>query len=205
MICGILLACIFQQDLIQEINLYNSSNTLITILKSIFIGTDIPIEHPSVSNLLSKGGILGMIWIVLLVISAMVFGGVMYKGGFLKNITNLILSNSASNIKLIQSTAGSCIFFNIATCDQYLSIVIPGRMFKEIYQEYDLHSTNLSRTIEDTGTVTSVLIPWNSCAAYHAEILSINPLVYLPYCFFNIISPFMTLLFAYFKIRIKKK
>ena len=204
MISGIFIACIFQKELVQEINLYNSSNTLITILKSIFIGTDIPIEHPSVSNLLSKSGILGMIWIVLLVIAAMIFGGVMYTGGFLKNITNLILSNSASNIKLIQSTAGSCIFFNIATCDQYLSIVIPGRMFKEIYQEYDLHSTNLSRTIEDTGTVTSVLIPWNSCAAYHAEILSINPLAYLPYCFFNIISPFMTLLFAYFKIRIKK-
>ena len=204
MISGIFIACIFQKELVQEINLYNSSNTLITILKSIFIGTDIPIEHPSVSNLLSKSGILGMIWIVLLVIAAMIFGGVMYTGGFFKNITNLILSNSASNIKLIQSTAGSCIFFNIATCDQYLSIVIPGRMFKEIYQEYDLHSTNLSRTIEDTGTVTSVLIPWNSCAAYHAEILSINPLAYLPYCFFNIISPFMTLLFAYFKIRIKK-
>ena len=78
-------------------------------------------------------------------------------------------------------------------------------MYKEIYQDHKLHSTNLSRTIEGTGTVTSVLVPWNSCAAYHAEILSINPLAYLPYCFFNIISPFMTLLFDYFNIRIKKQ
>ena len=128
----------------------------------------------------------------------------MYAGGFLKQITDSILSKSSSDLKLIQSTAGSCLFFNITTCDQYLAIVIPGRMFKEIYEEHKLHSTNLSRTIEDTGTVTSVLVPWNSCAAYHAEILAINPLAYLPYCFFNIISPFMTLLFAYFNIRIKK-
>ena len=128
----------------------------------------------------------------------------MYAGDFLKQITDLILSKSSSNLKLIQSTAGSCLFFNITTCDQYLAIVIPGRMFKEIYEEKKLHSTNLSRTIEDTGTVTSVLVPWNSCAAYHAEILAINPLAYLPYCFFNIISPFMTLFFAYLNIKIKK-
>tara|TARA_Y100001968_G_C19301112_1_gene689079 strand:- start:777 stop:1055 length:279 start_codon:yes stop_codon:yes gene_type:complete len=85
-----------------------------------------------------------------------------------------------------------------------MAIVIPGRMFKEIYKEYNLAPTNLSRTIEDSGTVTSVLVPWNSCAAYHAEMLAINPIAYLPFCFFNIISPFMTLCFAYMNIRIKK-
>tara|TARA_S200000501_G_scaffold378467_1_gene441226 strand:+ start:2719 stop:4128 length:1410 start_codon:yes stop_codon:yes gene_type:complete len=202
---GLIIALLFQQELIKEINLHTNATTLSTLIETIFIGTNIQIEHDAVSKLLSKSGVLGMVWIVILVITAMIFGGVMHAGGFLKRITDLILSKSSSNLKLIQSTAGSCIFFNITTCDQYLAIVIPGRMYKEIYQDHKLHSTNLSRTIEDTGTVTSVLVPWNSCAAYHAEILSINPLAYLPYCFFNIISPFMTLLFAYFNIRIKKR
>ena len=151
-----------------------------------------------------KSGVFGMLWIILLVITAMMFGGVMYKGGFLKNITNLIISSSSSNLQLIGSTTGSCLFFNIATCDQQLAIVIPGRMFKEIYEEHKLKPVNLSRTIEDTGTVTSVLVPWNSCAAYHAEMLAVNPIAYIPFCFFNIISPIMTLLFAYFNIRIQK-
>lgn len=202
-ISGIIIALIFQKQLIYELNIYADQNTLVTICKTIFTGTNIQIEHEAVRNLLSKSGMFGMLWIVILVITAMMFGGVMYKGGFLKEITNLLLKKSSSHIKVIQSTTMSCLFFNITTCDQYLAIVIPGRMFKEIYQNYNLHATNLSRTIEDCGTVTSVLVPWNSCAAYHAEMLAINPLSYLPYCFFNIISPFMTLLFAYFKIRIK--
>jgi NhaC family Na+:H+ antiporter len=204
LLSGIVIAMLFQHELIKEINFNTESFTLATLIKTILTGTNIQIEHEAVNNLLSKGGVTGMIWIVILVITAMTFGGVMYAGDFLKQITDLILSKSSSNLKLIQSTAGSCLFFNITTCDQYLAIVIPGRMFKEIYEEKKLHSTNLSRTIEDTGTVTSVLVPWNSCAAYHAEILAINPLAYLPYCFFNIISPFMTLFFAYLNIKIKK-
>ena len=204
MISGLAMAYLLQKELIQEINLYTDSNTFITLAKTILTGVNIQIEHEAVNNLLSKHGVFGMLWIVLLVITAMVFGGVMHKGGFLKEITSLILSKASSHIQIIQSTAGACLFFNITACDQYLAIVIPGRMFKEIYPEHNLHPTNLSRTIEDAGTVTSVLVPWNSCAAYHAEILSINPVAYLPYCFFNIISPFMTLAFAYFNIRIKK-
>ena len=204
LLSGIFIAVIFQHELIMEINSNTKSSTLTTLIKTVFTGTNIQIAHESVTSLLSKGGVIGMMWIVILVITAMIFGGVMYAGGFLKKITDLILSKSSSNLKIIQSTAGSCLFFNITTCDQYLAIVIPGRMFKEIYAEHNLHSTNLSRTIEDTGTVTSVLVPWNSCAAYHSEILAINPIAYLPYCFFNIISPCMTLLFAYFNIRIKK-
>ena len=145
-----------------------------------------------------------MLWIILLVVSAMTFGGIMHKGGFLKRITSLLVSKSSSTATLIGSTAGSCMFFNISTCDQYLAIVIPGRMFKEVYEEHKLDPVNLSRTIEDSGTVTSVLVPWNSCAAYHSEMLAVNPVAYLPFCFFNIISPFMTLLFAYLNIRIKK-
>ena len=201
---GVIITMIYQKELIQQINMYTESNTLETMVKTIFMGTNIETDNEMVNNLLSKNGIFGMLWIVLLVITAMMFGGVMYTGGFLKKITEFLISKSSTDIQLIQSTVGSCLFFNFTTCDQYLAIVIPGRMFKEIYREKKLNATNLSRTIEDSGTVTSVLVPWNSCAAYHAEILAVNPIAYIPYCFFNIISPFMTLLFTYLNIRIKR-
>ena len=203
-LAGGLFACFFQSSLINEINTYTNSTTIETIITTIFYGTDIRTDNISLNNLLIKDGVKGMFWIVILVITSMTFGGVMHKGGFLKRITSLLLPASSTNAHLIASTSASCLFFNITTCDQYMAIVIPGRMFKEIYKEYNLAPTNLSRTIEDSGTVTSVLVPWNSCAAYHAEMLAINPIAYLPFCFFNIISPFMTLFFAYMNLRIKK-
>ena len=174
------------------------------MIQTVFYGTDIRTNNELLNDLLIKEGVKGMFWIVMLVIASMTFGGIMYKGGFLKQITELLLPKSPTSTELIKSTSASCIFFNITTCDQYMAIVIPGRMFKEIYKDNELHPVNLSRTIEDSGTVTSVLVPWNSCAAYHAEMLAVSPLMYLPFCFFNIISPFMTLLFAYLNIRIKK-
>ena len=211
---GALFAIIFQGELLGQINMTTSScsniyalgnpSTIETITKTIFLGTDMDINNNNINELLNRGGMLGMAWIILLVLSAMIFGGVMYKGGFLKKMTSLLITNSSSKIAIIGSTSGSCLFFNISTCDQYLAIVIPGRMFKEVYEEHKLAPVNLSRTIEDSGTVTSVLVPWNTCAAYHAETLAINPIAYLPFCFFNIISPFMTLFFAYMNIRIKK-
>ena len=204
LIAGIWFACMFQGDLINKINLTHMSTTTDTITQSVFSGIQLDLQNQEVNKLLQKGGVTNMIWVVILVLSAMIFGGVMYAGGFLKKITDLLVSKSASHTQLIGSTVGSCLFFNTTACDQYLAIVIPGRMFKEKYKEHNLAPTNLSRTIEDSGTVTSVLIPWNSCAAYHASQLAVNPIVFLPFCFFNIISPFMTLLFAYLNIRIKK-
>ena len=211
LITGAIFAYLFQMDLINQI-LINSNNDwkitnisiIETIIKNTFFGTEIDLHNTEINKLLDKGGVFGMFWIVLLVLSAMVFGGVMYAGGFLEEITNQLISRSSSNIKLIGSTAGSCMFFNITTCDQYLAIVVPGRMFKEIYKNHKLDPCNLSRTIEDSGTVTSVLIPWNTCAIYHTATLGVNPLLYLPFCFFNIISPFMTLFFSYMDIKVKK-
>ena len=194
----------FQIDLINKINLNSTSITTDTITQSILSGIHLELNNPAINELLQKGGIINMIWVVVLVLSAMIFGGVMYAGGFLQKITNILVSKSASNTQLIGSTVGSCLFFNTTACDQYLAIVIPGRMFKEKYKEHNLAPTNLSRTIEDSGTVTSVLVPWNSCAAFHATQLAVNPIVFLPFCFFNIISPFMTFLFAYFNIKIKR-
>ncbi len=204
LLSGLLFAYLFQHDLINQINIYTSNTTIETMIQTVFYGTDIRTDNELLNDLLIKEGVKGMFWIIMLVITSMTFGGIMYKGGFLKQITGLLLPKSPTSTDLIQSTSASCIFFNITTCDQYMAIVIPGRMFKEIYKDNDLHPVNLSRTIEDSGTVTSVLIPWNSCAAYHSEMLAVSPLMYLPFCFFNIISPFMTLLFAYLNIRIKK-
>tara|TARA_B110000467_G_scaffold49033_1_gene45009 strand:+ start:290 stop:1762 length:1473 start_codon:yes stop_codon:yes gene_type:complete len=201
---AIIFSFIFQYELISSINSTHNNTSIITIINTMFIGTSIDSGNEIINDLFNRGGIEGMLWIILLVISAMTFGGVMYAGGFLKKITNQLISKSSSDFKLITSTTGACLFFNITTCDQYLAIVIPGRMFKEKYQEHNLSPLNLSRTIEDSGTVTSVLVPWNSCAVYHSGVLAINPIIYIPFCFFNIISPFMTILYAYFRIRIKK-
>tara|TARA_Y100000994_G_C15579821_1_gene396072 strand:- start:173 stop:838 length:666 start_codon:yes stop_codon:yes gene_type:complete len=204
LITGALFACIFQTELIAQINSETHSNTLETISKTILFGTDINIDNQNIKSLLDKGGISSMLWIIFLVLSAMTFGGVMFAGGFLKKITSLMVSKSSSHRSIINSTVGSCIFINITTCDQYLAIVVPGRMFKEVYEEHGLCATNLSRTIEDSGTVTSVLVPWNTCSAYHSATLGLDPITFIPFCFFNIISPFMTLLYAYLNIKIKK-
>jgi NhaC family Na+:H+ antiporter len=146
-------------------------------------------------------GMLNTIW---LIICAMIFGGVMEKSGFLKSIANTIMNKAKSNASLVTSTASTCLFFNMTAADQYLAIIVPGRMYKEIYKKRNLAPENLSRTLEDTGTVTSVLIPWNTCGAYHYGILGVSTFAYLPFCFFNLISPIMTLVYAYAKIKIRK-
>jgi NhaC family Na+:H+ antiporter len=105
---------------------------------------------------------------------------------------------------LIASTATTCIFFNFTASDQYLSIVVPGRMYAGAFRKRGLMPENLSRTLEDSGTVTSVLIPWNTCGAYQASVLGVATLTYAPYCFFNIISPLMTVLFGFLQIKIRK-
>ena len=128
----------------------------------------------------------------------------MDAAGFLKRITKSIIVYAKSTGSLIATTAGTCVFFNLTASDQYLAIVVPGRMFSSVYKKRGLAPENLSRTLEDSGTVTSVLIPWNTCGAYQSSVLGVATLTYLPYCFFNIISPFMTLFFGYAGIKIKK-
>ena len=128
----------------------------------------------------------------------------MQEGGLLKRISDPIMSYANNTGSLITTTSATCIFFNLTTSDQYLSIVVPGRMFEENYKDKGLAPENLSRTLEDSGTVTSVLIPWNTCGAAQSAVLGVATLSYLPYCFFNLISPLMTILYAYLKIKIKK-
>ena len=140
---------------------------------------------------------------VWLIVSAMIFGGVMEGTGMLKRIAESIISLVNSTGSLVASTAGTCVFFNITASDQYLAIVVPGRMYTDTYKEKGLAPENLSRTLEDSGTVTSALIPWNTCGAYHAKVLGVATLAYLPFAFFNLISPFMTIFYAYMGIKIR--
>lgn len=155
-------------------------------------------------GLLSSSGMNGMLGTIWLILSAMIFGGVMERTGMLKCIAAAVISKVQSTGSLIASTAGTCIFFNATASDQYLAIVVPGRMYADTYREKDLAPENLSRALEDSGTVTSVLIPWNTCGAYHANVLGVATGTYLPYCFFNLISPFMTMTVGYLGYKIRK-
>jgi len=156
------------------------------------------------SDLLKSGGMYGMLNTLLLMFCAMTFSGAIESTGLLRRIAEPIVKYAQNTGSLIATTASTCIFFNITTSDQYMSIVVPGRMFADTYKEKALAAENLSRTLEDSGTVTSVLIPWNSCGATQSAVLGVATFTYLPFCFFNLISPLMTIAYGYFGIKIKK-
>ena len=134
----------------------------------------------------------------------MIFGGVMETSGMLERIAQSIIQYAHSTGSLVASTAATCLFINVTASDQYIAIVVPGRMFSKTYRDRGLAPENLSRTLEDSGTVTSVLVPWNTCGAYQAGVLGVATFSYLPFAFFNIISPMMTIFFAYAGIKIRK-
>lgn len=134
----------------------------------------------------------------------MIFGGVMEASGMLTRIAEAVISKVKSTGSLVAATAGTTVFFNGTASDQYLAIVVPGRMYADIYKKKGLAPENLSRTLEDSGTVTSVLFPWNTCGAYHSGVLGVATGAYIPYAFFNLISPVMTIVYAYLNIKIKK-
>ena len=145
-----------------------------------------------------------MLWTIFLIVCAMVFGGVMDAIGALARITNALLKVASSVFGLFASTVISCLGLNTIASDQYLAIVIPGKMFKKAFDDKGLAPENLSRTLEDSGTVTSVLIPWNTCGAYQSGVLGVGVGEYFIYAVFNWLSPFMTLFFAAFNIKIRQ-
>ncbi|GIV38370.1 MAG: hypothetical protein KatS3mg033_0170 [Thermonema sp.] len=160
--------------------------------------------EPVVTELLSTKGMAGMLPTIWLILSAMVFGGIMESSRMLESITRRIVRLAHSTGALIASTAGTCIFFNITASDQYLSIVVPGRMFADTYRKRGLAPENLSRTLEDSGTVTSVLVPWNTCGATQSSVLGVATFTYAPFAFFCILSPLMTMLFGFLNIKIRR-
>ncbi|NCF53517.1 MAG: Na+/H+ antiporter NhaC [Bacteroidetes bacterium] len=200
---GLAAALVFQQPLLQDLG--TGAHPIYEIaMRSIYGSIAVPSEHPILSDLLSTSGMSGMLGTVWLILSAMAFGGAMEASGFLATITNAIISFARGSASLITSTLVACGILNVTASDQYLAIVVPGRMFKDVYRERGLAPENLSRTLEDSGTVTSVLVPWNTCGAYQSSVLGVATGDYFMYAFFNLISPIMTLIYAWVGIRIKK-
>ncbi len=150
-----------------------------------------------VKSLLSKGGMQGMLWTVSLILCAMVFGGVMEKSGMLGALAEGILSVAQGTGNLIFVTLATCIVMNFIAGDQYLAIVLPGRMYKASYEEHGLHPKNLSRALEDSATLTSPLIPWNTCGATMIAVLGLAPWVYVPYCVLNWLNPIVSTIYGY--------
>jgi NhaC family Na+:H+ antiporter len=202
---GAIFAVIFQQELLTDLTSnYDQYGMYSVIMVTLYGGVDVVTSNVMLNDLFSASGMAGMLGTIWLILAAMAFGGVLEACGMLARIMQSIKSLASSFFSLVACTAGTCIVTNISTSDQYISVAIPGRMYAGLYKEMGYASQNLSRTLEDTGTVTSVLIPWNTCGAFHAGVLGIGTLTYLPYCFFNILSPFMTLFFAWFMIKIAR-
>ena len=176
----------------------------IGVMQSLFGEIQIATGNGIVDDLLKGKGMAGMLGTVWLIMSAMIFGGVMESTGLLKRIAEAVIARVHSTGSTVAATAATTIFFNATASDQYLAIVVPGRMYADIYKKKGLAPENLSRTLEDSGTVTSVLVPWNTCGAYHSNVLGVATLDYAPYAFFNIISPLMTVAFAYLNIKIRR-
>lgn len=204
---GGLFAIIFQPHVIYNVSGVSDNflqASYITVMKAIYTTVNIPSENAIVNELLTTSGMAGMLNTIWLILSAMTFGGTMEAGGLLQRITEEVIKLAKSTGSLIFSTAGTCVFFNITASDQYLAIIVPGRMFADTYRERGLKPENLSRTLEDAGTVTSVLIPWNTCGATQSSVLQVSTMTYLPFCFFNLISPLMTIIFGIFRIKIAR-
>ena len=153
--------------------------------------------NAAVDPLLHRGGLDSMMYTVSLILCALTFGGVMERCGFLRAIAGAILRLARSTGSLVAATVGTCVGMNVASADQYLSIIVPGRMYREDYERKGLHAKNLSRTLEDAGTLSSPLIYWNSCGMYMKETLMVSPLAYLPYCFLNLFTPLIAIALAY--------
>ncbi|MFT6969690.1 MAG: NhaC family Na+:H+ antiporter [Roseivirga sp.] len=204
---GAFFALIFQPEVVQSVANWEGASweiTFVGIMKSLYGEISIVTGNEIVDELLTSGGMQGMLGTVWLILSAMIFGGVMESTGLLKRIAEAVISRVHSTGSTVAATAATTIFFNTTASDQYLAIVVPGRMYADIYRRKGLAPENLSRTLEDSGTVTSVLVPWNTCGAYHSNVLGVATLDYLPYAFFNLISPLMTIAFAYLNIKIRR-
>lgn len=172
-------------------------SNIVSCVKILATSTSVHTGDATLDSLLETSGIAGMLPTVYLVLSAMVFGGVMIGSGMLSTITHSITKHLHSPKHLVSTTAASGIFLNACTGDQYLSIIIGGNVYKNCYKRVGVKPQLLGRTIEDSVSVTSVLIPWNSCGLTQSAVLGVATLTYMPFCIFNIMSPVMTLVMAW--------
>ena len=206
-ILGGLFAIIFQPDVVAQITGAKELNATAAykgIMQAITVKTSVATENAALADLFTAGGMAKMLGTIWLILCAMVFGGIMDAIGALARISAFMLNLFDSIFGLFASTVFTCIGLNFTASDQYLAIVVPGKMYAKAYADKGLAPENLSRTLEDSGTVTSVLIPWNTCGAYHSGVLGVSVFDYAIYAIFNWLSPFMTLIFAAFRIKIKQ-
>ena len=204
---GGLFALVFQPDIVAKIggsDILTFESGYKGIMNALTVDTAVETSNAALNDLFTAGGMKGMLSTIWLIMCAMVFGGVMDAIGALARISSALLSLADSVFGLFASTVVSCLALNLTASDQYLAIVVPGKMFSKAYEEKGLAPENLSRTLEDSGTVTSVLVPWNTCGAYQAGVLGVSVADYFVYAIFNYLSPFTTLLFAAFHIKIKQ-
>ncbi len=204
---GAAAALIFQPNVVMQVanaTELNFESAYRGLMNAITVDTSIVTENEQLNDLFSSGGMAGMLGTIWLILCAMVFGGIMDAIGALATISKALLNLFHTTFGLFASTVVSCVTLNATASDQYLAIVVPGKMFAKAYREKGLAPENLSRSLEDSGTVTSVLIPWNTCGAYHSGVLGVPVASYFVYAVFNYLSPFMTLLFAALNIKIRR-
>ena len=200
-------ALFFQPHLLQEISglpVQDMQSQFKGLIMTFYGSTQVQTGNPDLNELVSTRGMSGMMNTIWLIICAMCFGGAMTASGMLGSITSVFIRFMKRTVGLVASTVASGLFLNICTADQYISIILTGNMFKDIYQKKGYESRLLSRTTEDAVTVTSVLIPWNTCGMTQATILGVATFTYLPYCFFNLISPLMSITVAAIGFKIKR-
>ncbi len=195
---GIVFALLFQSELLMKMSGGSKEFSAYykVLMNTLVNGFSIETGNPVIDSLFSRGGMKGMLTTVWLIMLALFFGGMMEATGMLNVIALSIVRFVKGTGSLVASTIGTSVFLNLTVSDQYLAIVVTARMFKETYAEYGLKPKNLSRAVEDGATVTSVLVPWNSGGAYFSSILGVPTLSYLPYCFFNILSPISSIIVA---------
>jgi len=202
---GVVLALLFQQSAVLSLA-GDTPNVFLGLFKgtwqTLFDGFSLSSGNETLDDLMTRGGMSSMLNTVWLILCAMVFGAVMDHTGLLQCLVNYALSFVHSTGSLITTTILTCIGANIITSDQYISIVLPGRMYKMEFQNRNLDAKNLSRCLEDAGTMTSPLIPWNTCGAYMAGTLGVATFSYLPYCFFNLICPVIAVIYGYTNFKI---
>lgn len=196
-------AIIFQPELLHEIS--GNNDLFEGTMMSLYDSTSLQSDSAMLTELIATRGMAGMMNTIWLIICAMCFGGAMTASGMLGSITSVFVRFMKNTVSVVASTVGSGIFLNLATAGQYISIILTGNMFSNIYEKKGYESRLLSRTTEDAVTVTSALIPWNTCGMTQATILSVPTLTYLPYCFFNLISPLMSILVAAIGYKIVKR
>ena len=199
---------IAQPDIVQQIaqtDVVSALNSFKAVVQVVTTSSSVETHNELLNNLVATRGMSGMMDTIWLIICAMCFGGVMYGSGMLSALSQIFLRLARRTVSVVGSTVCSGLFFNLATGDQYISIILTGRLFHQLYDERKLEGRLLSRSVEDSATVTSVLIPWNSCGMTQSTVLGVATLTYMPYCIFNIVSPLMSIIVAAIGYKIYKK